>query len=185
MIMIIIMITITIITMMMIMNNNNNNNNDNNNNDDNHNNNDNSNNNDDASGCFFTNVTFTAVAEISIRGDLFFKSYHCPACRSTLIATRFWVVMICPIIKCLAVLRVFFYFVWFVFIHHNFQFYFELCTYCNILDIYLSQNLNFVNYLLFYMKLLNYLFFNMFGSVLECCELTGVSLLWPWLIKWK
>ena len=82
-------------------------------------------------------------------------------------------------------IRVFFYFVWFVFIHHNFQFYFELCTSCNILDIYLSQNLNFVNYLLFYMKLLNYLFFNMFGSVLECCELTGVSLLWPWLIKWK
>ena len=30
----------------------------------------------DASGCFFINVTFTAVAEISIRGDLFFKSYH-------------------------------------------------------------------------------------------------------------
>ena len=64
-----------------------------------------------------------------------------------------------------------------MFIHHNFQFYFELCTYCNILDIHLSQNLNFVNFLLFYMKLLNYLFFNMFGSVLECCELTGVSLL--------
>ena len=63
---------------------------------------------------------------------------HCPACRTTLIATRFWVVMICPIIKCLTVLRVFFSFVWFVFIHHNFQFYFELCTYCNILDIYLS-----------------------------------------------
>ena len=62
----------------------------------------------------------------------------CPACRTTLIATRFWVVMICPIIKCLTVLRVFFYFVWFVFIHHNFQFYFELCTYCDILDIYLS-----------------------------------------------
>ena len=82
-------------------------------------------------------------------------------------------------------IRVFFYFVWFVFIHHNFQFYFELCTYCNILDIHLSWNLNFANYLLFYMKLLNYLFFNMFGSVLECCELTGVSLLWPWLIKWK
>ena len=35
-------------------------------------------------------------------------------------------------------IRVFFYFVWFVFIHHNFQFYLELCTYCNILDIYLS-----------------------------------------------
>ena len=61
--------------MMMIMNDNNNNND--NNNDDNHNNNnDNSNNNDDASGCFFTNVTVTAGAEISIRGDLFFKSYH-------------------------------------------------------------------------------------------------------------
>ena len=35
-------------------------------------------------------------------------------------------------------IRVFFYFVWFVFIHHNFQFYFESCTYCNILYIYLS-----------------------------------------------
>ena len=35
-------------------------------------------------------------------------------------------------------IRVFFYFVWFVFIHHNFQFYFKLCTYCNILNIYLS-----------------------------------------------
>ena len=66
------------------------------------------------------------------------KYIDCPACRTTLVATRFWVVMICPIIKCLTVLRVFFYFVWFVFIHHNFQFYFELCTYCNILDIYLS-----------------------------------------------
>ena len=32
-------------------------------------------------------------------------------------------------------IRVFFYFVWFVFIHHNFKFYFELCTYCNILNI--------------------------------------------------
>ena len=27
---------------------------------------------------------------------------------------------------------------WFVFINHIFQFYYELCTYCNILDIYLS-----------------------------------------------
>ena len=31
------------------------------------------------------------------------------------------------------------------------------------------------------MKLLNYLFFSMFGSVLESCELTGVCLLLPWL----
>ena len=30
----------------------------------------------DASGCFFTNVTFIAVAEISIRRDFFLKSYH-------------------------------------------------------------------------------------------------------------
>ena len=56
--------------------NNDNNNNDNNDDDDddNHNDNDNNNNidnNDDALGCFFTNVTFTAVAEISIRGDFF------------------------------------------------------------------------------------------------------------------
>ena len=35
-------------------------------------------------------------------------------------------------------IRVFFYLVWFVFIHHNFQFYFELCAYYHILDIYLS-----------------------------------------------
>ena len=30
---------------------------------------------------------------------------HCPACRTYLIATRFWVVVICPIIKCLTVLE--------------------------------------------------------------------------------
>ena len=29
---------------------------------------------------------------------------YCPACRTFLIATRFWVVVICPIIKCLTVL---------------------------------------------------------------------------------
>ena len=38
--------------------------------------------------------------------------------------------------------------------------------------------MNSVKHLLFYMKLFNYLFCNMFGSVLECHELTGVSLLW-------
>ena len=32
---------------------------------------------------------------------------------------------------------VFFYFDWFVFIHHNYQFYVELWNYCNILDFYL------------------------------------------------
>ena len=66
----------------------------------------------------------------------------------------------------------------FVGCHYNIQFYFELCTYCNILDIYLSWNMNSVKCLLFYMKLLNHLFCNMFGSVLECYGLTGVSLLW-------
>ena len=32
--------------------------------------------------------------------------YHCPACRTYEIATRFWVVVICPIIKCLTVLEI-------------------------------------------------------------------------------
>ena len=63
---------------------------------------------------------------------------HCPACRTTFVATRFRVAVICPIIPVPHCIRVFFYFVWFVFINHIFQFYYELCTYCNILDIYLS-----------------------------------------------
>ena len=62
----------------------------------------------------------------------------CPACRTTLVATRFRVAVICPIIQVPHCIRVFFYFVWFVFINHIFQFYYELCTYCNILDIYRS-----------------------------------------------
>ena len=62
----------------------------------------------------------------------------CPASRTTLVATRFRVAVICPIIQVPHCIRVFFYFVWFVFINHIFQFYYELCTYCNILDIYLS-----------------------------------------------
>ena len=66
------------------------------------------------------------------------SSYYCPACRTTFIATRFRVAVICPIIPAPHCVRVFFYFVWFVFINHIFQFYYELCTYCNILDIYLS-----------------------------------------------
>ena len=59
-----------------------------------------------------------------------------------------------------------------LFIHHNIHFYFELCTYCNILDIYLSWNMNSVKS--FYMELLNYLFCDMFGGILECYELTHV-----------
>ena len=65
-------------------------------------------------------------------------SCDCPASRTTLVATRFRVAVICPIIQVPHCIRVFFYFVWFVFINHIFQFYYELCTYCNILDIYLS-----------------------------------------------
>ena len=38
--------------------------------------------------------------------------------------------------------------------------------------------MNYVKYLLFYMNLSNYVFCNMFRSVLECYELTVVSLLW-------
>ena len=63
---------------------------------------------------------------------------HCPACWTTLVATRFRVAVICPIIQVPHCIRVFLYFVWFVFINHIFQFYYELCTYCNILDFYLS-----------------------------------------------
>ena len=53
--------------------------------------------------------------------------------------------------------------------------YFEFCTKCNILDINLLWNMNFVDHLLFHMELLNYLFCDMFGSVLECYELTHIS----------
>ena len=35
----------------------------------------------------------------------YYQANHCPACRTTLIATKVWVVMICPIIKCLIVLE--------------------------------------------------------------------------------
>ena len=66
------------------------------------------------------------------------QSFYCPASRTTLVATRFRVAVICPIIQVPHCIRVFFYFVWFVFINHIFQFYYELCTYCYILDIYLS-----------------------------------------------
>ena len=68
-------------------------------------------------------------------------------------------------------IRVFFYF---VNSSHHYS-YFDFCTKCNILDINLLWNMNFVDHLLFYMKLLNYLFCDMFGSLLECYELTHIS----------
>ena len=48
--------------------------------------------------------------KVSVRyqivGRVVDSSYiYCPACRTSLIATRFWVVVICPIIKCLTVLE--------------------------------------------------------------------------------
>ena len=52
------------------------------------------------------------------RNDIF----YCPACRTTLVATRFRVAVICPIIQVPHCIRVFFYFVWFVFINHIFNF---------------------------------------------------------------
>ena len=55
-----------------------------------------------------------------------YKNYrYCPACRTTLIATRFWVVMICPIIKCLTVLE-------FSFIL------FDLCLFITIINFILN-----------------------------------------------
>ena len=71
---------------------------------------------------WYRHINFNVATKLShfIQIQLLCTLHYCPACRTSLIATRFWVVMICPIIKCLTVLRVFFYFVWFVFIHHNF-----------------------------------------------------------------
>ena len=82
--------------------------------------------------------SFLWITNFYLRPVLVFGYCHCPACRTTLVATRFRVAVICPIIQVPHCIRVFFYFVWFVFINHIFQFYYELCTYCNILDIYLS-----------------------------------------------
>ena len=81
----------------------------------------------------------TLISWLYTPGNHAWSNRHCcPACRTTLVATRFRVAVICPIIQVPHCIRVFFYFVWFVFINHIFQFYYELCTYCNILDIYLS-----------------------------------------------
>ena len=53
------------------------------------------------------------------------KAHCCPACRTSLIATRFWVVVICPIIKCLTVLK-------FSFIL------FDLCLFITIFNLILN-----------------------------------------------
>ena len=42
---------------------------------------------------------------LDIIGERAHSDSYCPACRTSLIATRFWVVVICPTIKCLTVLE--------------------------------------------------------------------------------
>ena len=95
--------------------------------------------------------------------------YYCPACRTYEIATRFWVEVICPIIKCLTVLE--FYFILF-----------DLCLFITIFNFILNYVLIVTFWIFTYHKiwilLIELFIFNMFGSILECCELTGVSLLW-------
>ena len=44
-------------------------------------------------------------AQNCLWGFIALLNNYCPACRTSLIATRFWVVVICPIIKCLTVLE--------------------------------------------------------------------------------
>ena len=106
--------------------------------------------------------------------------FHCPACRTSLIATRFWVVVICPIIKCLTVL----------------EFYFILIDLCLFITIF-NFILNYVPIVTFwiftYHKILILLIIFCFiwsywiVYFLTCLEVfwSVVSLLWPWLIKWK
>ena len=88
--------------------------------------------------CIFLNQILDITFDMSFRCIHMSFIDYCPASRTTLVARRFRVAAICPIIQVPHCIRVFFYFVWFVFINHIFQFYYELCTYCNILDIYLS-----------------------------------------------
>ena len=48
----------------------------------------------------------TLICWLYTPGNHAWANRHCcPASRTTLVATRFWVVMICPIIKCLTVLE--------------------------------------------------------------------------------
>ena len=106
------------------------------------------------------------------------QGINCLACRTYVIARRSSDMVICPICMCLTVYEFFLSFCLIFVYSSQFHFYFESCTHCNIFDIYLLYNMNYVKYLLLCMKLLSYLFCNMFGSVLECYELTGVRLLW-------
>ena len=87
---------------------------------------------------YVSNYLFFLYGKFAYLTNESWEICYCPASRTTLVATRFRVAVICPIIQVPHCIRLFFYFVWFVFINHIFQFYYESCTYCNILDIYLS-----------------------------------------------
>ena len=70
---------------------------------------------------FSSEDLFTSVSETCVHHGAI-RCCYCPACRTTLVATRFWVAVICPIIQVPHCIRVFFYFVWFVFINKIFNF---------------------------------------------------------------
>ena len=66
--------------------------------------------------------------------------FYCPACRTYVIASRFWVVVICPIIKCLTVLE-------FSFIL------FDLCLFITIFNLILNYVLIVTFWILTYHKI--------------------------------
>ena len=50
-------------------------------------------------------LSVTIYCPAAINRTTILIACHCPACRTSLIATKFWVVVICPIIKCHSVLE--------------------------------------------------------------------------------
>ena len=120
---------------------------------------------------------------ISLRVGISLKFYfivYCPVCRTYLIATRFWVVVICPIIKCLTVLE-------FSFLL------FDLCLFITIFNFILNY-VPIVTFWIFtyhkiWILLIIFCFIWNYWIIyfLTCLEVfwSVVSLLWPWLIKWK
>ena len=55
--------------------------------------------------CIYASLGLNESIKLRLLSHLRVLSLFCPACRTFLIATRFWVVVICPIIKCLTVLE--------------------------------------------------------------------------------
>ena len=80
--------------------------------------------------------------------------FYCPASRTTLVATSFeW--RFCPIIQVPHCIRVFFYFVWFVFINHV-----KLWTSTSNILEFTYHKIWILSIMFCYMKLLNYLCFH-------------------------